>query len=158
MDWNVPSEDNRFLVEHVEVVLHSYRRWTGRDLVGAGADAVQRARLVWEAPFAVVSHTTDAEPRFNYGNQTALRLFEMHWHEFTALPSRRSAPPVHQDERAGMLAAVTAHGFAANYRGVRIASSGRRFWIEDGSIWNLLDGDTYHGQAAMFERWSALDE
>ena len=42
-------------------------------------------------------------------------------------------------------------GFATGYRGVRIAKSGRRFWIEQGTLWNVLDHAGIRiGQAACF--------
>ncbi|MGO8840451.1 MAG: MEKHLA domain-containing protein, partial [Methyloceanibacter sp.] len=39
-------------------------------------------------------------------------------------------------------------------RGLRIAKSGRRFWIEDGIVWQLVDRDgALRGQAASFGGW-----
>ena len=53
-----------------------------------------------------------------------------------------------------LLDAVARHGFAAGYSGVRIAKSGRRFLIEDGVVWQLIDRDgAVRGQAATFPRW-----
>ena len=47
-----------------------------------------------------------------------------------------------------------ADGFMSGYRGVRIAKSGRRFIIEDGVVWELIDAHgTRHGQAATFSSW-----
>jgi hypothetical protein len=38
---------------------------------------------------------------------------------------------------------------------MRISKSGRRFWIEDGTVWDLVDDDgAHHGQAAVFHTWS----
>lgn len=40
---------------------------------------------------------------------------------------------------------------------VRIAKSGRRFWILDGTVWQLHDEHgVYRGQAAMFTKWQDL--
>ena len=53
-----------------------------------------------------------------------------------------------------MLYSVARHGFATGYSGLRIAKSGRRFWIEDGVVWQLIDGDgAVRGQAATFAKW-----
>lgn len=154
--WEEPSADNLYLLHHASMLVRSFRHWLGRDLV-ADSDEVEQARLVWEAPFAVVSHNTEPDPRFNYANRTALRVFEMTWDQFTLLPSRQSAPPVHQDERALLMATVAQRGHATNYRGVRITRSGQRFWLEDGIIWNVLDEQgRYQGQAAMFGRWTPI--
>ncbi len=52
---------------------------------------------------------------------------------------------------------VTRNGFATDYRGVRVAKSGRRFWILDGTVWQLRDEHgARRGQAAMFTRWQDL--
>jgi len=113
--------------------------------------------LLFEAPFCVVSHNTQADPVFNYGNKTALKLFEMSWQDFTALPSRFSAEQQNREERQRLLARVTEHGFIEDYRGVRISSSGRRFLVEDSIVWNMLDENGgYRGQAAVLYKWSEL--
>jgi hypothetical protein len=53
-----------------------------------------------------------------------------------------------------LLDAVSRDGYVSGYRGVRIAKSGRRFWIEDGVVWQLIDAHgVYCGQAAMFAAW-----
>ena len=117
----------------------------------------ERVVHIYNAPIAVVSHGTEADSVFNYGNRVALDLFEMTWDELTRLPSRQSAETVSQKDRARLLADVTAKGFIDRYSGVRISRSGRRFMIESATVWNLLDGDDAHyGQAAMFRHWHFL--
>jgi hypothetical protein len=109
-----------------------------------------RAAL-WNAPRAVVAHGTEDDPVFFYGNRLALQLFEMSFDEFTRLPSRYSAELLAREERAKLLERVTRQGYADNYSGMRIASSGKRFMIEDGTVWNLIDEQGKHqGQAAVF--------
>jgi hypothetical protein len=45
----------------------------------------------------------------------------------------------------------------SGYRGVRVAKWGRRFVIEDGIVWELIDADgTRHGQAATFSSWRSV--
>jgi hypothetical protein len=76
--------------------------------------------------------------------------------EIIGLPSRLSAPAPDRDERQRLLDAVTKDGFIGNYRGLRIAKSGRRFWIEHAVVWQLIDENGHlHGQAAMFQGVSA---
>jgi hypothetical protein len=105
----------------------------------------------------VLSHGTQADPTFNYGNKTALELFEMDWDSFTSLPSRLSAEPLVQEERDRLLARVRQYGYIDDYTGVRISSSGKRFMIRNATVWNLLDeiGQPY-GQAALLKEWQAL--
>jgi len=106
---------------------------------------------LWNAPRAIVAHGTEADPVFFYGNRLALNFFEMSFDEFTRLPSRFSAEPLAREERAKLLERVTRQGYADNYSGMRIASSGKRFMIADGTVWNLVDEQGNHqGQAAVF--------
>ncbi len=83
-----------------------------------------RAAL-FEAPFALVAHDTQPDPVFRYGNRQALALFESTFEAFTALPSRLSAEPANQEERAALLERVTRQGFVDDYRGIRITRKGR---------------------------------
>jgi len=141
-------------IEHVQLLLDSFARLLGRDLVSRDASAADQARRVFEVPFVVVSHGTEADPVLNYGNATALRLWEMDWTTFVQTPSRLTAEPVHRDERARLLERTRRDGFVDDYAGIRVSRSGRRFRIEQAIIWNLVDADGHlRGQAATFDRW-----
>ena len=154
---NEPGEENGYLYDHAELLIASYRRLTGNELVAQGLAGVEKSRALYEAPYGVVSHNTADDPVFNYGNRTALRLFQMDWSGFTRLPSRKSAEPVNRAERERLLARVTKDGFIDDYRGIRISAAGVRFLIEDATVWNLLnDKGVYCGQAAVFYRWTLL--
>ena len=66
------------------------------------------------------------------------------------MPSRQSAEEVVQEERNRLLQETEAKGFC-NYSGVRISSTGKRFQIKNGIIWNLVDDQNQHcGQASIF--------
>lgn len=152
-----PGPENDYLREHAEMILSSLFRMTGRDLVDPAVSDKDRYRLLFEAPFGVVSHNTDTDPVFNYGNKVALELFEMKWIDFINLPSRLSAEQQNREERQQLLARVTEYGFIEDYKGVRISSSGKRFLVEDAIVWNMVDeSGTYRGQAAVLYRWSRL--
>jgi hypothetical protein len=135
----------------------SLDHWTGRALLPGLFNPLGLAKNVYEAPFVLVSHGTEGDPILNYGNQAALSLWEMSWDELTRTPSRLTAEAPNREERARLLAAVTARGFIDDYAGVRISKSGRRFRIAQATVWNLVDerGD-YAGQAAMFSHWEFL--
>lgn len=152
-----PCERNAHLVEHVTLLRNSLRRHAGRDLVNPSLSALNAAREVFFAPFAVLSHDTSEDPIFNYANRIALELFELSWQEFTALPSRQSAEPSNREKRAQLLEEVSSKGFIDDYSGVRISKSGKRFLIEKTTIWNLIDEQgRYSGQAAIFPSWKYL--
>lgn len=134
-----------------ELLTGSFRRIVGAPLVEEGQEP---SWLYHDAPFVVVAHNTDADPRFIYANRAGQACFEYPWDEFVTLPSRLSAELPNRAERQQLLDAVTRNGFIANYRGLRIAKSGRRFWIEDGIVWQLIDRDgNRRGQAATFSTW-----
>lgn len=130
----------------------SYAGAVGRPLMADGQDA---AWLYNDAPFAVLAHNTAPDPVFVYANRTALACFEYGRDEFMTLPSRLSAEAPNREERQRLLDAVTRDGFISDYRGMRMARSGQRFWIEGGTVWQLIDdAGTPRGQAAMFTSWT----
>jgi hypothetical protein len=103
----------------------------------------------------VVSHGTEDDPVLNYGNRVALELWEMPWQRLTQTPSRLTAEPMNQAERAGMLSRAREKGYIDNYRGVRITATGRRFLVERAIVWNVIDEHgTRVGQAATFSQWT----
>jgi hypothetical protein len=146
------SPDFRFDSDFFDLITGSYARVVGKPLVPAGQNAWW---LYNHAPFAVLVHDTGPDPRFIYANHTAQGCFEYSWSEFTALPS--SAEATERAERQALLDTVRRNGFADGYRGIRISKSGRRFRIEDGTVWQLIDVDgSLRGQAATFSSWRDL--
>lgn len=141
----------------MRILGNSYRHWTGRHLLDPAVDGADAVAALNQAPYAVVSHGTEADPIFNYANRTALQLFAMSWEAFTALPSRLSAEPMVQEERDRLLERVGTQGYIDDYSGIRVSSSGKRFLIRNATVWNLLDemGQPY-GQAALLQDWQPL--
>lgn len=137
------------------LLVGSYLRLTGRPLLDPARPAAEAMRWLYEdAPFCVLAHDTAASPVFMYANRTAQRCFGYDWDEFTQLESRLSAEAPNRVERQRLLETVQRNGFAEGYRGLRIAKGGRRFWIEEVTVWNLVDeAGVYHGQAATYRRW-----
>lgn len=138
----------------VQLLLDSFRHWTGRELIDRTGDAETQARRLFAAPFVVVSHGTEADPILNYGNRMALELWETDWERLTRTPSRLTVEPGNRAERERMLARAATRGFIEDYSGIRITGSGRRFQVEQALVWNVVNRDrTMHGQAATFSRW-----
>jgi hypothetical protein len=138
-----------------DLLAGSYFRLVGERLVPVEHDNQNAAHWLYEeAPYCVLAHNTDPDPIFIYGNKTAQTCFEYNWDELTSLPSRLSAEEPNREERQRLLDAVRRHGFATGYRGLRIAKSGRRFWIENVTVWQLIDcGGVLHGQGAVYRKW-----
>lgn len=144
-------------VARVQLVLDSYRRLLGSELVDREGSALAQAERLYRAPFVVVAHGTEPDPVLAYGNAAALDLWEMEADAFIRTPSRLTAEPVHRDERARLLERTRRDGYVDDYSGVRISRTGRRFRIEQATVWNLVDAaGAVHGQAATFDRWTLL--
>lgn len=137
-----------------ELLANSYAQLLRQPLVPQGMPVPEATKWLYErAPFAVLAHNTDPDPLFIYGNKAAQRRFEYGWDEITRLPSRLSAEPQNREARQQFLARVQQIGYEAGYRGVRITKSGRRFVIEEATLWQLLDTDgKVHGQAVVIPR------
>lgn len=141
----------------VRWLLDSYACWLKRELIDRTGTLEEQSERLYVAPFVVASHTRAEDPILNYGNRQALELWEGTWEEFTGIPSRLTAEPVNQPERARMLEQVATHGFMTDYQGIRISRTGRRFLVQQATVWNILDDHgAIQGQAATFSHWQPL--
>jgi hypothetical protein len=152
-----PDAANDYHAGHAALLLRSHRYLTGRDLLPPGATPAAAARALYCADFVVLSHNTEADPRFTYANRAAQRLFAMPWGKIVGLHSRYSAAAPVRDERQRLLERVARDGYIDDYSGVRIAATGARFLIAQATVWNLIGDDgAPAGQAASFARWTPL--
>jgi hypothetical protein len=128
----------------------SLQKLTGKNLIFSN-DQLNLGRLLYEAPFVVLAHDKSEDPIFFYGNLKAQEVFEMPWSELICLPSRFSAEFVNQAARQHLLDEVALNGFIDNYSGTRISKTGRKFQIQNATVWNLINQDSQNiGQAASF--------
>jgi len=147
------------ILTHTQLLLSSFHRWTGNNLIPITnyQSPLEIANALFNANFVVVSHGTQADPILNYGNQKALDLWQMDWATLITTPSRYTAEPIERSEREKLLAQAKSQGYISNYRGIRIASNGDRFYINQAIIWNVVDeNDKLWGQAATFANWEAI--
>ena len=151
--WTDPA-----VIEWSQLLLNSFRRWTGRELLERVGDPAYQAHALFLSPFVVVSHGAEEDPLLNYGNQMALDLWELPWDQFVQTPSRLTAEPINRAEREWMLEQAKVRGYLDTYRGVRITSTGRRFLVDNARIWNVVDAQGQRvGQAASFSHWTWLN-
>ncbi|WP_108508204.1 MEKHLA domain-containing protein [Polynucleobacter acidiphobus] len=151
-----PGLDNQFMPIEAQLILDSYEHFLGKSCIEL-TSSTNAAQVLYEAPFAVVAHDTQADPIFGYANRIAQNVFEMAWAEITSIPSRQSAEPVLQEERQSLLQRVQQFGFIDDYSGIRISKTGKRFWIRNATVWNLIDTNGVQvGQAARFDHWDYL--
>ena len=158
----MPLWEEHNWIPQTQILLDSYARFVGKELLdrsGPATNDAEQARRLFEAPFVVVSHGTQDDPILNYGNAAALELWRISIPDLLETPSRKTAEPMHRDERQWLLERTARDGFVDDYRGVRIATTGQRFLIERATVWNLVDetGERV-GQAATFSEWTFLDD
>ncbi|WP_413164542.1 MEKHLA domain-containing protein [Capilliphycus salinus ALCB114379] len=136
----------------------SFKHWTGESLVDLNGTPEEIAEALFNAPFVLVSHGTEANPIFNYGNRTALELWEISWEEFIQTPSSQTAINLQEiGERQQMLDQVRTQGYTKNYRGIRQSRTGKQFLISNVTVWNIIDESAeYCGQGATYKTWEFL--
>ncbi len=152
-----PPWQQKTVIQHSQRLIQSFQYWTKKPLITIESSPEESARSLFEAPFVVVSHGTECDPVFNYGNAQALKLWGFDWETFTRLPSRRSAEPVEQPDRDQLLSLAKTKGYIDHYQGVRISSTGHRFTISGVILWDVMDEDHQRcGQAATFADWNLI--
>ncbi|MEB3234210.1 MAG: MEKHLA domain-containing protein [Cyanobacteriota bacterium] len=141
----------------------SHQRAFGRPLLAGFGDGPRlQAQELFAAETVVLAHDgaplDEGEgPRLIYANRAALRLWRRDWDTMVGMPSSRTAEPAERAARQQALSSAQQQLAIANYSGIRIDSSGRRFAITGARIWTLLDGhDQPCGQAAAFSDWHWL--
>ena len=144
-------------IARTQVILNSYRDLLGRELIERSGDPLDEAQRLFALPAIVLSHGTEADPILDYGNRTALDLWEMTPEALIKMPSRMTAEPGVRAAREKALEDTKRQGFSTGYEGIRISATGRRFTIHDATIWNLVDAKGEPaGQAATFSRWTPV--
>ncbi|MDJ0680656.1 MAG: MEKHLA domain-containing protein [Xenococcaceae cyanobacterium MO_167.B52] len=143
------------IISWSQILLDSFNQFLGYQLISRQKTAEKQSEILFKADFVIVSHGIESDPILNYGNQTALTLWEMNWSDFIQTPSRLTTEPINREARQAMLQQAKTQGYIDNYSGVRISKTGKRFFIETAIIWNLLDPkDNKCGQAATFSHWT----
>jgi hypothetical protein len=156
---SLPGENNGYHADFIARVAQSFHHVTGRSLLEEAAlDPKALGLSAWFGEFALLTHRGDAGAVLNYGNRFALKLWEMDWNSFTATPSSNTAPHDASAGRDLLMEKVARENHVSGYAGVRISRSGRRFVIEDVTVWRLLDdkGGSF-GMAAFFRRFRYLE-
>ena len=147
--------NHSFYKTQAELIASSYENFTGAPLLPYS----ERPNIeeLYSAPLIILSHGVEDDPLFNFSSKLGLDLFGYEFEDFILLPSRKSAEMVEREERDKLLKEVAENGFIPNYRGIRVASNGKRFYIENAVVWNLVDKENvYHGQAAAFTEYSFI--
>ncbi|GAE30501.1 MEKHLA domain-containing protein [Alkalihalobacillus hemicellulosilyticus] len=146
MDMSVDG----YTEEHAIRLNKSFKRWIGRDLISLDHHKSYLQQLM-DSKTVILSHGIEADPILNFGNQAALTLWEMDRATFLETPSRLTAEPKERMDRAHFIKQVKENNYVDHYTGIRISSTGKRFYIKQAIVWNVFDeNDHYYGQAATF--------
>ena len=150
--WQQPS-----IIQWTQLLLDSYRHWMKQELIDRGVTFSEQSHQLFESSFVVVSHGMQNDPILNYGNRTALALWEMSWEELTStrhasppnLPIRKNVPRCFNGQHnMDSLMIIEESAFQR---------PGKRFLVERAIVWNVVDDQGQkQGQAATFSKWSFL--
>lgn len=141
----------------VNLLLTSHQTAFGRPLLACERQQSSQ-RLISQELFAaeqpVLAHDGGDDPKLSYANATALQLWRRCWAEMIGMPSRLTAPPCEQNERATALGRALQLDAITGYQGIRIDSEGQRFLINNARIWTLWNEEGLRcGQAASIGSW-----
>jgi hypothetical protein len=121
------------------VILDSYRRLLGRELVARSGDPAADARRLFELPLAVLAHDTAAAPRLDWANGAAAAAFDATPEALLGRPSADTAPADARADRGRLFETLARQGFVTGYSGTRVSVTGRRFVIDDVTVLELRD-------------------
>ena len=153
----LPSDENSYLKDYFNSIINSLKKLANIEIVDSSLSLKEQAKQAFNSGYVLLAHDASNDPIFNYANQTALKLFEMSWEEFTNMPSKYSAESDERSKREKFLAEVEEKGYSKNYSGIRISKTGRRFEIKNVILWNVYDSENKKiGQAALFDEYSYL--
>lgn len=149
----------RDIVTHVKLVDASLGNLTGRSVaVRMGLDP--SSSDIYESicnseRYVLISHGTEDEPIFNFGNVAALTAFFRSWESLIAMPSAKSVVlrSVDEEMRIQLMQKVTDDNFVEGASGIRIRDDGTYLKFMDAVVWNCFDEEGCKiGQAAFFDR------
>jgi len=103
--------------------------------------------------FGILSHGTQPDPIYNYGNQASLILFEQTIERLCTTPSRYSTVPELMDDRTSLIRQIEEVDYGYLWNAVRNSIQGKLFVIEKILIWNVYnDKGERIGLAAFYDR------
>ncbi|MEI6239551.1 MAG: MEKHLA domain-containing protein [Planctomycetia bacterium] len=126
-------------VRRAAVILDSFRRHIGRDLVERSDDPAEDARRLFDLPQAVLAHDTSPAPLLDWANLAAARAFDATPETLLGRPSADTAPADATADRLALFDVLAHQGFVTGYSGVRVSLTGRRFIIDDVTVFALVD-------------------
>jgi PAS domain-containing protein len=138
------------VVARAAAILDSFRRHFSHDLFDRAGDPAEDARRLFDLPQAVLAHDTSPEPLLDWANRAAAAAFDATPESLLGRPSAATAPADAVADRGKLFEALARDGFVTGYSGVRVSLTGRRFIIDDVTVFELFDAAGQPaGHAAM---------
>jgi len=126
-------------VHRATEILDSFRRCVGRELIGRSGDAAEDASRLFDLPLAVLAHDTAPQPLLDWANAAAAAAFDATPESLLGRLSSATAPPDATADRRQLFEALARDGFVTGYSGVRVSLTGRRFIIDDVTVFEVTD-------------------
>ncbi len=150
--WLTPEK-----VRLVNLIFISYQEAFGSSLLACNCSEGNNRTLsqeVFAMRMPLLAHDRSRDPLVTYVNASALLLWHCRWDEMVGMPSRKTAPADQLEERTALLKRASVNSSLIGYRGIRIDSLGREFYIKNARIWTIRTKDGIScGQAATFPSW-----
>jgi hypothetical protein len=124
---------------HLKILDDSLRRLTKKGL--AERMGIVRSESIYSDihlndRFVVISHGTEKDPIYNYGNSACLAAFARTWDELCKIPSADSVVRRSVDEnlRVELMLRVTRDGYVEGASGIRVTGDGRFLRLVDAVV------------------------
>lgn len=102
--------------------------------------------------FGVLSHGTQPDPVYNYGNYASLMLFEQTIEKLCQTPSHFSTIPELMEDRSDLIQVIEKDGHGTIHNAIRISAEGHPFQIPQIKVWTVFDDDGKRvGLAAIYD-------
>ena len=130
------------LSRHVSILDKSLNDLTSRGLYERmGIDPLEGYQAICQnEKFVLISHNTEDDPIYNFGNVACLRAFVRSWEELCITPSRESVVVRSVDEklRNELMSKVTSDGFVEGATGIRVTGDGKFIRLIDAVVSNII--------------------
>jgi len=142
---------------HISILNSSLQKLSGMGIyqrMGLSAETSTFQDICQNKQFVLISHTTEVDPIFNYGNEATLNAFARSYDELCVIPSRLSVIAGTDDHqmRTKLMHKVTTDGYVEGASGIRIRGDQQFLRFVDAVVWNCHDENgEYYGQACFFD-------
>jgi len=122
------------------VILDSFCRLLGHELVERSGDASLDAQRLFELPQGVLAHDLSQPPLLDWANLAAADAFDALPATLLGRPSADTTPADATADRQHLFEMLRRQGFVTGYCGTRVSLAGRRFAIHNVTVLALHDG------------------